>query len=287
MKPFLFLITLLLTGCFLDENDVSQQKKCPESTQMMAYQTELITVSIPSMVSQTKLEITLPRCFFKKDHIKDDMIDNRIERTFVTLYYPLETFSDFPNNANNINQCPDRNKPWGALGIGPLWPIKIDGQEQLVYGNYWLKYKNKNITRRWFRLQEERNNLALYTRGVGDKLFIFVNQADNNSAEDIHMEFWPYNPDYPDNYMFPSQIDIKSVMHKEFSINYTVFASPVFHGMQPPVKGAGFADDLLTVYKHNESLLDHPEVLAGFINNNNNILKYLNQHIKIINPAEK
>lgn len=286
MKPLLYLITLLLTKCFflLIEDDVSQQKKCAECRQMMASATELITVSIPSMVSQTKLEITLPRCFFNEEEIKNEMHNNQIERTFIHLWYPLATFSDFPNNKNYIDQCPNSNQPLIGLLIESLEPIKVGGQKQLLYGNYWLKYSNST----WpFRLEEERNNQALYTKGVGEKLFTFVNQSDRNSEEDIQMEFWPNKPNNKQRPTFESQIDIRSVMKKEFNINYTVFASPIFHNSNPSIKGAQFADDLLTIYQNNESLLDHPEVLDGFINNNNNILKYLNNHTKIVNNTRK
>jgi hypothetical protein len=44
-----------------------------------------------------------------------------------------------------------------------------------------------------------------------------------------------------------------------------------------------FADALIDIYKHNESLLDHTEIVQDFIKNNNPILDYIRQHSMVVN----
>lgn len=285
MKLYLYFIIFLLTGCFGDENNISQKKQYLENRQIMSNAKELLTVSIPSEISDAKLEITLPRCFINEDEIKNEIINNRVETPFVELVYPLAAFiaSDFPDNENDTSLCPNGHMPLIGFSVGPLFPVKSDQHNQSDNENYWLKFSNSTWA---YRVEEKRNNQALYTKGAGGKLAMFVDKSKKNK-EDFQIEFWPYkfdptSPDESDD-MFPSQIDVRSVMNKEFSFNYVVYASPPLKNLNPPIKGAKFADDLLTIYKNNESLLDHQEVLDGFIINNNNILNYLNQHIKIVN----
>ncbi|WP_239324771.1 hypothetical protein [Snodgrassella gandavensis] len=53
--------------------------------------------------------------------------------------------------------------------------------------------------------------------------------------------------------------------------------------MHKAVEHGYFADALIDIYKHNKSLLDHLEIVQGFIENNNRILDYIHQHNKVIN----
>ncbi|MCO6527183.1 hypothetical protein, partial [Snodgrassella sp.] len=77
---------------------------------------------------------------------------------------------------------------------------------------------------------------------------------------------------------------IYSVLDKEFSVAYTVYSSRYLHGKHKPSPNQWyFADALIDTYKHNQNLLDHPEIVQGFIENNNRILDYIHQHSKVVN----
>ena len=273
MKILLLLLILSLSGCLNSNNDSEQDKiKKLEEQRIMTDTTE-ITVRIPSKVSNKKLEITLPRCFFGTN-LKHQIIDGKVEEIAVSIMYQLPTFSDFPNNEEAIYQCPDFSKPITTLGIFPLFPIV--GKTELEYGNYWLKQQYFR-----FSIKEQKNNLALYRAGIDRKLAIFANQSDR-SQQDISIEFWPFDSNNKDD-SYPHQTDIHSVLYEEFGLSYTIYSSRYLHGKNKPLVSQNyFADGLIQIYMHNESLLDHPEIQLGFIQNNNRILDYIHQHSKVV-----
>lgn len=269
MKRWLCILILCLAGCIDGRSEEEKNKQLQDKLAMK--DTTEITVLIPSKVSSKKLAITLPRCFFDLN-LKNKVIDKKVEEIAVGIIFALPTFSGFPNDEEALHQCPDYSKPVAGLSIAPLFP-KIRAKK-LEYGNFWLKQQSYQ-----FALTEQRNNQNLYISG--GRRVIFSDQSDKNQ-EDISIFFWPYdskNADSP----FPHQIDIYSVLDKEFSVAYTVYSSRYLHGKHKPLPNQWyFADALIDIYKHNESLLDHPEVVQGFIENNNRILDYIHQHSKVI-----
>jgi hypothetical protein len=271
MKRWLCILILCLAGCIDSRSEQEKQQQLQDK--LIMTDTTEITVLIPSLVSSKKLAITLPRCFFRTE-LQNKIVDGKIEVKAVTILFPLPTFSGFPNDAAAIQQCPDFSRPISGIGVRPLFP-KI-GTNELDYGNHWLIHQGFA-----YALKEEKNNLALYYSGIGGKLAIFANQSKENKA-DISIDFWPYdagNADSP----FPDQIDVHSVLEKEFGFGYVVYTSKFLHGKNKPLPNQWyFADALIDIYKHNESLLDHPEILQGFIENNNRILDYIHQHSKVI-----
>ena len=271
MKYWLCILLLCLTGCFNGSSEQDKIKKMEE--QRIMTDTTEITVRIPSKVSGKKLEITLPRCMFGFS-IKNKIIDGIVEQKAAAIIFALPTLSGFPNDEEAIHRCPDFSKPVVGLSFAPLYRnIKA---EKLEYGNHWFKRENYR-----FRLKEKKNNQELYYIGISGKQTMFVNKSETNQ-QDLRIDFWPF--DVKDEYnAFPHQIDIYSVLDKEFSVAYTVYSSRFLHGKyKPPVSQNYFADGLIQIYKHNESLLDHPEIQLGFIQNNNRILDYIHQHSKVI-----
>ncbi|WP_143555249.1 hypothetical protein [Snodgrassella alvi] len=206
--------------------------------------------------------------------IKNKIIDGIVEQKAAAIIFALPTLSDFPNDEEAIHRCPDFSKPVVGLSFAPLYRnIKA---EKLEYGNHWFKRENYR-----FRLKEKKNNQELYYIGISGKQTMFVNKSETNQ-QDLRIDFWPF--DVKDEYnAFPHQIDIYSVLDEEFSVAYTVYSSRFLHGKyKPPVNQNYFADGLIQIYKHNESLLDHPEIQLGFIQNNNRILDYIHQHSKVV-----
>ena len=273
MKILLLLLILGLSGCLNSNNDREQDKIKKLEKQRIITDTTQITVRIPSKVSDKKLEITLPRCMFGFS-IKNKIIDGTVEQLGASIIFALPTLSGFPNDEEAIHRCPDFSKPVVGLSLGALFP-KI-GEKKLESGNYWLKQQSYQ-----FRLKEKKNNQELYYIGIGGKQTMFVNKSET-SQQDFRIDFWPF--DVKDKYnAFPHQIDIYSVLDEEFSVAYTVYSSRFLHGKyKPPVSQNYFADGLIQIYKHNESLLGHPEIQLGFIQNNNRILDYIHQHSKVV-----
>ena len=271
MKRWLCILILCLAGCIDGRSEEEKNKQLQDKLAMK--DTTEITVLIPSKVSNKKLAITLPRCQFGFS-IKNEIINGKVEQIGASIIFPLPTFSGFPNDEEALHQCPDFSKPVAGLSIAPLYanPKKTE----LEYGNYWFKQQSYQ-----YAVKEQRNNQILYHLGVGGELAIFADQSEKNQ-QDISIEFWPFdlnNADSP----FPHQIDIYSVLDKEFSVAYTVYSSRYLHGKHKPLPNQWyFADALIDIYKHNESLLDHPEIVQGFIENNNRILDYIHQHSKIV-----
>lgn len=273
MKILLLLLILSLSGCLNSNNDSEQDKIKNLEEQRIITGTTEITVRIPSKVSGKKLEITLPRCMFGFS-IKNKIIDGIVEQKAAAIIFALPTLSGFPNDEEAIHRCPDFSKPVVGLSFAPL--SRNIKAEKLEYGNHWFKRENYR-----FRLKEKKNNQELYYIGISGKQTMFVNKSEINQ-QDLRIDFWPF--DVRDEYnAFPHQIDIYSVLDEEFSVAYTVYSSRFLHGKyKPPVNQNYFADGLIQIYKHNESLLDHPEIQLGFIQNNNRILDYIHQHSKVV-----
>jgi hypothetical protein len=272
MKRWLCILILCLADC-IDERSEEEKNKQLQDKLAMTDTTE-ITVLIPSKVSNKKLAITLPRCQFGFS-IKNEIIDGKVEQIGASIIFALPTFSGFPNDEEALHQCPDFSKPVAGLSIAPLYP-KI-GTTKLEYGNFWLKQQSYR-----YSVKEQKNTQALYRIGIAGKLTMFVDQSDTNQ-QDFKIDFWPFDAkDKSDSY--PHQTDIYSVLDKEFSVAYTVYSSRYLHGKHKPLPNQWyFADALIDIYKHNESLLDHPEIVQGFIENNNRILDYIHQHSKVVN----
>lgn len=273
MKTLFLLLILSLSGCFNSNNDSEQDKIKKMEEQRIITDTTQITVRIPSKVSDKKLEITLPRCMFGFS-IKNKIIDGTVEQIGASIIFALPTLSGFPNDKEAIHRCPDFSKPVVGLSFAPLFPQV--GTKKLEYGNYWLKRESYQYT-----LKEKKNNQELYYIGIAGKQTLFINKSET-SQQDFKIDFWPFDPEDISN-AYPHQIDIYSVLDKEFSVAYTIYSSRFLHGKhKPPVSQNYFADGLIQIYKHNESLLDHPEIQLGFIQNNNRILDYIHQHSKVV-----
>ena len=271
MKYWLCILLLCLTGCFNGSSEQDKIKKMEE--QRIMTDTTEITVRIPSKVSDKKLEITLPRCMFGFS-IKNKIIDGTVEQIGASIIFALPTLSGFPNDEEAIHRCPDFSKPVVGLSFAPLFPKPY--AKKLEPGNYWLKQESYQ-----FRLKEKKNNQELYYIGIGGKQSMFINKSETNQ-QDFRIDFWPFDSkDISDAY--PHQIDIHSILDKEFNVVYTIYSSRFLHGKyKPSVSQNYFADGLIQIYKHNESLLDHPEIQLGFIQNNNRILDYIHQHSKVV-----
>jgi hypothetical protein len=104
MKRWLCILILCLAGCIDGRSEEEKNKQLQDKLAMN--DTTEITVLIPSKVSNKKLAITLPRCFFGSN-LKNKVVDGIVEEKAVSIIYQLPTFSGFPNDKEALHQCPD------------------------------------------------------------------------------------------------------------------------------------------------------------------------------------
>lgn len=258
---FCMLSLLFISGCTPEQNHRHQGNNAD-----FLNDTTPFTVIISSVVSDRKLKITLPRCHFGKPR---EGVVNGSETKGIMLFFPMATFS---NNENGTYPCPVKNEPYAKITIDALFPYP--GEKELQFGNYWQKTNDRGAG-----VIEQNNDIQVYLTSP-QRLSVFTNQS-KQSLEDYKLTFVqdPKTSGY-----FADQIDVYSVFHQQFSIQYTIYSSEIIHkpGLLKFRTDPWFADKLIEIYSNHDSISNHPEVLAAFTQNNNRIVEYFYQHSAII-----
>lgn len=258
---------LVSSGCSREENS-RQNARVRENNMDFLNDTTPFTIIIPSVVSEQKLKITLPRCHFGK--LREGKV-NGSESNGTVLFFPMATFS---NNVQGVYACPVSDEPYAKITIDALFPYP--GEKELQFGNYWQKLRSRGA-----RAIEHNNGIKVYLTSPR-RLSAFVNQSDS-SLEDYKLTF---SEDPETSGGFADHLDVYTVFKGEFSLHYTVLSSNLIHDKRFPYPkfktDPWFADRLIEIYTRRDGLSNHPQVLEAFTENNNRIVEYFYRHSEII-----
>lgn len=256
---------MMLGGCF-PEDGRQQNSRTQENHLDFLSDTTPFTVMIPSVTSGQKLKITVPRCHFGE--LKEEETNGSEVKSMV-LFFPMAAFS---NNEQKTYSCPLLDEPMAKITIWPLFPYP--GEKTLQFGNYWQKTDDRGAG-----VIERNNGIKVYLTSP-QRLSVFTNQSEQ-SAEDYKLTFVQ---DPQTSGAFADQIDVYSVLSQQFSIQYTIYSSNIIHqpGLLRFKTNPWFADKLIEIYSHEDSLSNHPPMLDAFTENNNRILEYFYQHSEVI-----
>lgn len=256
-KIYVLLYTSLfsLVSCS-QEKSITPDKYTDETIQ---------TYYIKSGVSEQILPISLPACVItnlssippNKQQIADIKNNNWINGIDLRTQRLAFSQPQFPAKL----QCGDKQNSYSAI-IYAIYPLNEN--EKKLFKSDLFQYsieKNKSLGARYL---DSKNYMDLYkVSPVNDA--IFVGKDFPGNTRPLSIMFIRFDPRTP-NSSFRYYFTINTYLKGEFWLRYTVIATA-----KDPSQ---FAEKLRNLIEKNQNVLDYPDVVAGFVENNEKIADF-------------
>lgn len=250
-KIILLLVVFLMPSCSPEQNMSERQLH------------RIITVTMPSKLSDKALNIKMPACFFLF-HKRASVNETNIARGSITLEYPLYQWSPFDGKAS----CPEKFRY--STEIYAIDPASLDDElRNLSVSEYLLNFQ-KGVGASYLA---ENNQAYLYTVSP-TRDAIFLKEGTNRFNRALAIDFVRYNPETP-NSSFAYFFHINTLIHGEFELKYTVLADD----KQPNQ----FAEKLRRVIENNENVLSYMDIIQEFVENNEKVATFFEKQSTLIN----
>lgn len=252
----------------------TRKKQYPDAIEIKA-QREIQEMNV---VSNNKLlRLRLLGCYFRDPNSRQVAVNTRHSKIpflnkkaffgWQFLQYPLYSFSGNTTDQYNCIPASYKNPAF-------LW---IDGVD-----NYHESYKNnthkisdydRNSKVKWGTFLGKKNNMELH-RSV-DTYYLSVGNF-SNKKHDLIISYKPQNFNQPADWMY-SFVEVETFLGNDFSIGYKVYLSKLL--AKDPLSAGKydnqFVEDFVQVIQRGDDILDHPEIIEKFIDNNERVMKYV------------
>lgn len=268
MKRTLWIVPLILIIGLVVYNSITKSNAPPPPNP-----NELVTITIPSKISNNKLMVTLPRCAFDTTHT-----DGNGQISIIYLAFRPINYS---GNLKNEFHCPTPVEK-DLLNDGEIVPIypMIKTGEKFSGDNYF--YANN---KQWNNFTRAKNDsVQIVANGVTDILHFMKmpNQTHPLQVKYYHGSAEEAKKGYVStlSYLYRAE----TVIHDEFLFRYSYFilVPENRHGYNLPDYDTQFAEDHRNVERQSGNILEHPDILQGFVDNNERVVKFINAHTMLV-----
>lgn len=227
-----------------------------------------ITVNIPSKISNDILSITLPKCAFELN--EKELSNNSLTSDKAILTYNFLSYSG--NLKNNFECTLDKTSNlYRRNHLRPIHPL-ADGQP--IDSGY--DYLNKMLMGLGKKIIEERPFVQKRFVNASQELLL-INEMPNQSTP-FTLTYFKYDgsinsaPSY--------HYRVETIIQNKFYFQYEVFilVPENRHGHNLPNYNTDFAEKFRDVIQSNGNVLDHRELIQGFVDNNERVVKFINEH---------
>lgn len=239
-------------------------------TQEKELDTTPITVNIPSQIANETLAITLPRCALD---LKETPNNNVLTSDEVVLMYDVFSYS---GNLKNRFEC-EKTNPTGIQErnrLRSLYPL-VDGQP--INNGY--DYFTKILKSLGNQIIEERP-FAQKRLVDNTQEMLLVNGMPNQTTP-FKITYFKYDGSINDtpSYHYRVATIIQDKYYFEYEL--TILVPENRHGHNLRDYNTDFAEKFREVIQANGNVLDHPELIQGFVDNNERVVKFINEHSTI------
>ena len=238
---------------------------------------------IPAEISDKVLVTTFPRCHY--NHNTGDAYE--FSTKMLRLNFQAKTFSgnvsdDFLTNYH----CP--SEKLGMVFYTDLQPLyekveKVDGQiiKKVVRGKEYLYFPTSKQ-----RIQQSIPHIDYFF--VDSTQAMLIIDGMPNQTTPIKLVFTTY--DGIGNSSFYNYYSIHTIIDSDFQIKYQIrIMNEAYNqrfNLNPNKNDTKFAQEFKDVIISGGNILDHPEIIQGFVDNNEQVIKFFEAHREIITKAE-
>lgn len=213
-----------------------------------------------------KLKLSLKKCFFDMKRLESGPF------SYVYLKFPLYTFS---GNYTGNYQCLKKSNELKAILEISQSP-NIDFGDNIIKNSkgYWLRALNLDDK----YLLERRGNISIYKFGV-NKNVIVIDDSFNSDKINMFIFYVPYSSFLRGQKNgFTDKFNILSILNDDFKIKYDVYSSN-FTSDNEKIYGVdvntGFIDDFRDLIQNQRDILDKPEIINKFVENNERVISFI------------
>lgn len=223
------------------------------------------TYYLQSKTSNQKLVITIPTCVLYDIYELPGKHQDKSAVYGIKMNVKHLAFSSpkFPNQL----ECRNKQDEQYGVGFADIYALNPFSEEekQLLKSNpfEYLIYFRKSVGATYL---DNKNHMDLYkVSPVQDG--IFVKKDFPGISRPLLIKFIRFNGEESDkNNSFRYAFSIDSTLKGGYNLNYEVYATP-----KDPSQ---FAEKLRNIIEDGKNVLDYPEVIAGFVENNERIADY-------------
>lgn len=255
----LSLITALVAGG-------SMLGSCSSSSSGQVLDKTPITINIPSKISDDVLSITLPKCALK---INEERFEkNDFEADSLTLLYDFYVYS---GNLKNSFPCPTHLGQGSIADINPIYPL-ADGQPILNGYDYLIK-----IDDALGKKVKSKNDFVELRNVDASQDMLLVNGMKNQTTP-FQFDYMKY--DGTINSLTSYHYDVETIIFDKFRMTYSFLILVPENRKHNNLSNhdTDFAEKFRDVVQSNGNVLEHPELIQGFVDNNERVVKFINGH---------
>lgn len=254
-------IGILVTGCTEPKNP-----------------NELVTAYIPAEISDKVFVATFPRC-----NNNDAGDFNEFSTKHLRLKFQAKTFSGNPSNSYH---CP--SEKLGMVFYTDLRPLyrlidsnKTDGEivEKVVRGKdyFYNTFPPESLIEKTLNIER------FYADSTQEMLVI---DGMPNQTSPLKLMFTTYGEGGLGN--FHNYYRLSTLLDDDFKLQYKIRIMNDDYNQRFNLSGYNtqFAQDFQDIIAVNGRVLDHPEIIQGFVDNNERVIEFFKAHRKMITKTE-
>lgn len=227
-----------------------------------------ITINIPSKISNEVLSITLPICAFKLN--EKELSNNSLTSDEAILTY---SFLSYSGNLKNNFDC-TLDKTSSLYGRNPLQPIYPLANGQPIYNGY--DYLTKFLNAVGNSVIEESPFVQKRFVDAYQEMLLINGMPKQSTPFTLRYFKYDGSINSPPSYHYSVETIIQDKFYFQYKI--LILVDENRHGHNLPNYNTDFAEKFRDVIQANDNVLDHPELIQGFVDNNERVVKFINEH---------
>ena len=229
---------------------------------------EPVTAYIPAEISDKVYVTTFPRC----NHNDADDLDEFLTKSLV-LNFQAETLS---GNLSGEFHCPSED-------LGKVFRVEVDPLYELngkiVTGKEYFYYTFPPES-----LLEKTSNIERFYADSSQEMLVIDGMSNQTSPLQLIFAKYPNEKLGP----FHNYYDLYTILDKDFLLQYKVRIMNDAYNQRFNLSGYNtqFAQAFKDVIAVDGRILEHPEIIQGFVDNNERVINFFKDHRQIVTQAE-
>lgn len=236
--------------------------------------TRLVTIYIPSKISDDVLAVTLPRCALKIN--EERFKKNDFEADSLTLIYDYYAYS---GNLKNEFSCSKNKDIAHPNDIRPIYPFPIpNGRDS---GVKFLRSLNDAVGS---KILQKNQYVERRISTPTHELLLIDGMKNQTTPFQVQYVTFDGSFNHAPSYVY----DVETVIHDKFLFEYSFFILVPENRNKHDLAdyNTDFAEKFRDVIQSQGDLLKDMTLVQGFVDNNERVVKFINDHSKIIKKHE-
>lgn len=247
-----FILIVLISGC-------NQPSTSPD---------DLVIAYVPAEISDKVFVATFPRCNFEEANDLDEFSTKS-----VVFNFQAKTFSGNPSSEFH---CPSEDL--GMVFRTIIKPLYEQNGSVVTGKNYFYRtYPPESLL-------EKTSNIERFYSDSSQEMLVIDDMPNQTSPLKLMFMKYPNEKLGP----FHNYYDLYTILDDDFLLKYRIRIMNDDYNQRFNLSGydTQFAQDFKDVIAADGRVLDHPEIIQGFVDNNELVIEFFKDHRQIISKAE-